>query len=60
MEQKQIWVVHAQIEIANIVEQSEVVVIGWYEIGNLSNFPTREELKDKYRSFFKQSDEKFR
>lgn len=52
MAQKQIWVVHAPIEIANIVEQSENVAIGWHEIGNLSNFNTREELKDKYRTTF--------
>lgn len=44
-----VWVVHTPVEIANAVEKTGAVAIGWVVMGNLSLLKTREEIKEKYR-----------
>ncbi|MEE8074754.1 MAG: restriction endonuclease [Candidatus Binatia bacterium] len=55
-----IWVVRAgdNNEIANEVEQSSAVAIGWREIGDLRSTKTREEIKARYRQAYPDHSEK--
>jgi len=52
MANPKVWVVHAPVEIADKVEADCMVAIGWFQMGDLSNFDTREKMKSSYHSVY--------
>ena len=48
------WMVRAgdDNELAGIVEQENVIAIGWMEMGNVSNLRSREGFKERYRQVY--------
>lgn len=50
-----VWLVHTPIEIAVSVEKGSVVAIGWEQMGDLSTFGTREEIRQKYQSVYSET-----
>jgi len=48
MANPKVWVVHTPVQIADKVEADSIVAIGWSQMGNLSNYDTREKMKNAY------------
>ena len=44
-----VWVVHTPVAIADAVEKNGLIAIGWTQVGDLSLFKTREEMKKKFK-----------
>jgi restriction system protein len=53
---REIWVIRAGKSIADRIEQSKLVAIGWYQMGDLSKLNTREDFKAKYREVYAEND----
>jgi len=59
MANEQVWVVRSGVNnvIANEVEKSSVVAIGWRELGDLSQLDNRQDFKKHYRSKYREDSE---
>ena len=56
MTKQEVWVVRADKPIAEKVEKAKLVAIGWSQMGDLKQFNTRQELKEKYRTVYAEND----